>query len=92
MAIRDAHVHPHQEAWCPPVVVSWMDSVAAGTPYTFQQDSAPRPQDQTCVVLAEEECAQLLGLQHLAPRQPRPEPMRLLLVREVGEGGVRHTP
>ncbi|QQP34817.1 Transposable element tcb1 transposase [Caligus rogercresseyi] len=29
-----------QEAWGPPVV-PWMDSVASGTPYTFQQDSAP---------------------------------------------------
>ncbi|QQP32937.1 Transposable element tcb1 transposase [Caligus rogercresseyi] len=51
----------------------WMDSVASGTLYTFQQDSA-HPQGQTCAVLAEEECAQLLGLQHLAPQQPRPEP------------------
>ncbi|QQP40504.1 Transposable element tcb1 transposase [Caligus rogercresseyi] len=34
-----------------------------------------RPQGQTCAVLAEEECAQLPGLQHLAPQQPRPEPM-----------------
>ncbi|QQP36807.1 Transposable element tcb2 transposase [Caligus rogercresseyi] len=34
-----------------------------------------RPQGQTCAVLAEEECVQLLGLQHLAPQQPRPEPM-----------------
>ncbi|QQP49429.1 Transposable element tcb2 transposase [Caligus rogercresseyi] len=39
-----------------------------------------RPHGQTCAVLAEDECAQLLGLQHLAPQQPRPEPMRLLLV------------
>ncbi|QQP39095.1 Uncharacterized protein FKW44_019868, partial [Caligus rogercresseyi] len=29
------------EAWGPPVVVPWMDFVASGTPYTFQQDSAP---------------------------------------------------
>ncbi|QQP54960.1 Transposable element tcb1 transposase, partial [Caligus rogercresseyi] len=51
-----------------------------------------RPQGQTCTVLAEEECAQLLGLQHLAPQQPHLEPMQLLLVEEVGEGDVRHTP
>ncbi|QQP40962.1 Transposable element tcb2 transposase [Caligus rogercresseyi] len=50
-----------------------------------------RPQGQTCAVLAEEECAQLLGLQHLNPPEPRSEPMRLLLVGEVGEGGVRLT-
>ncbi|QQP35593.1 Transposable element tcb1 transposase [Caligus rogercresseyi] len=37
----DAHVHPCQEARGPPFVVPWMDSVASGTPYTFQQDSAP---------------------------------------------------
>ncbi|QQP53980.1 Uncharacterized protein FKW44_006644 [Caligus rogercresseyi] len=37
----DAHVHPRQEAWGPPVVVPWIDSVASRTPYTFQQDSAP---------------------------------------------------
>ncbi|QQP50314.1 Transposable element tcb1 transposase [Caligus rogercresseyi] len=29
------------EAWGPPVVFPWMDSVASGTPYTFQQNSAP---------------------------------------------------
>ncbi|QQP51944.1 Transposable element tcb1 transposase [Caligus rogercresseyi] len=28
-------------AWGPPVVVPWMASVASGTPYTFQKDSAP---------------------------------------------------
>ncbi|QQP39747.1 Transposable element tcb2 transposase, partial [Caligus rogercresseyi] len=36
----DAHVHPRQEAWGPLFIVPWMDSVAFGTPYTFQQDSA----------------------------------------------------
>ncbi|QQP41005.1 Transposable element tcb1 transposase [Caligus rogercresseyi] len=40
MPIRGRHVHPRQEAWGLPVVVPWMDSVASGTPYTFQQDSA----------------------------------------------------
>ncbi|QQP35912.1 Uncharacterized protein FKW44_020859, partial [Caligus rogercresseyi] len=39
-----------------------------------------RPKGQTCAVLAEEECAKLLGLQHLTPQEPRSEPMRLLLV------------
>ncbi|QQP50407.1 Uncharacterized protein FKW44_011406 [Caligus rogercresseyi] len=28
----------------------------------------------------------------MTPQQPRPEPMRLLFVGEVGEGGVRRTP
>ncbi|QQP53123.1 Transposable element tcb1 transposase, partial [Caligus rogercresseyi] len=41
LSIGDAHVHSRQEAWGPSVVVPWMDSVASGTPYTFQQDSAP---------------------------------------------------
>ncbi|QQP49525.1 Transposable element tcb1 transposase, partial [Caligus rogercresseyi] len=40
-----------------------------------------RPQGQTCAVLAEEECAQLLGLQQLAPNSP--EPMRLLLLGKL---------
>ncbi|QQP56722.1 Transposable element tcb1 transposase, partial [Caligus rogercresseyi] len=33
-----------------------------------------RPHGQTCAVLAEEECAQLLGLQHLAPNSPNLNP------------------
>ncbi|QQP39358.1 Uncharacterized protein FKW44_020220, partial [Caligus rogercresseyi] len=37
----DTHAHPRKKAWGPPVVVPWMDSVASGTPYIFQQDSAP---------------------------------------------------
>ncbi|QQP50924.1 Transposable element tcb2 transposase [Caligus rogercresseyi] len=62
-----------------------MDSVASGTPYTFQQDSAPAHRAKLVHILAEEECAQLLGLQQPAPQQARPETMRLLLVEEVGE-------
>ncbi|QQP37807.1 Uncharacterized protein FKW44_018203 [Caligus rogercresseyi] len=44
----DAHVHPRQEAWGPPVVVPWMDSVASRTPYTFQQDSASATRPNLC--------------------------------------------
>ncbi|QQP51625.1 Uncharacterized protein FKW44_013045 [Caligus rogercresseyi] len=47
-AIRDAHVHPRQEAWGTPVVVPWMDSVASGIPYIFQQDSVPAPRPNLC--------------------------------------------
>ncbi|QQP51059.1 Hypothetical protein FKW44_012274, partial [Caligus rogercresseyi] len=57
------------EAWGPPVVVPWMDSVASGTRTHSSRTWRP-PTRQTCSVLAEEECAQLLGLQHLAPQQP----------------------
>ncbi|QQP42287.1 Hypothetical protein FKW44_016901, partial [Caligus rogercresseyi] len=44
----DAHVHPRQEAWAPLVVVPWMDSVASGTPYAYQQDSAPAYKANLC--------------------------------------------
>ncbi|QQP35926.1 Transposable element tcb1 transposase [Caligus rogercresseyi] len=44
-----------------------MDSVASGPPYTFQQDSAPAHKAKLVQSWLKEECAQLLGLQHLAP-------------------------
>ncbi|QQP48605.1 Transposable element tcb1 transposase, partial [Caligus rogercresseyi] len=56
-----------------------------------QQDSAP-PATRPNLCSPGEENAQLLGLQHMAPNIHAPEPMRLLLVGEVGEGGLRHSP
>ncbi|QQP37865.1 Uncharacterized protein FKW44_018281 [Caligus rogercresseyi] len=71
-----------------------MDFSGLQDPVHIPAGLGARPQGQTCAVLAEEECAQLLGLQHLPPppQGPRSETIRLLLVEEVGEGGVRHTP
>ncbi|QQP36091.1 Transposable element tcb1 transposase [Caligus rogercresseyi] len=64
------HIHPRQEAWDPPV-----DRIQGHQERLGIQELCP--EGQTCAVLAEEECAQLLGFQYLAPQQPRPEPMEV---------------
>ncbi|QQP53214.1 Transposable element tcb2 transposase [Caligus rogercresseyi] len=86
--IRGRHVHPRKKAW---VHLSsspgWTLSL-----WGHQQDSAPIHKAKLLQSWLKKNVPSFWDFNIWPPQQPRPEPMRLLLVGEVGEGGVRHTP
>ncbi|QQP53830.1 Transposable element tcb1 transposase, partial [Caligus rogercresseyi] len=56
-----------------------MDFVAYGTPYTFQQDSAPAHKSKLVQYWLKKNLPNFWDF-NTWPQQPRPEPMRLRLV------------
>ncbi|QQP38988.1 Transposable element tcb2 transposase [Caligus rogercresseyi] len=56
------------------VVKPWIDTVASGRKYTFQQDSPP-PQGQDCAGMAQGKRASLLGSSDLALQLSRSQPL-----------------